>query len=324
MRYSLLEGNGLTGFDHEAVFYEGEDGFLAAVVPYVRQGIDAGEGVLVAVSKRKIALMREQLGLDADKVEFADMAAVGTNPARIIPVWRQFVDRHVTGGNGGRGIGEPVWEGRSPAEIVECQHHECLLNTAFDGGPAWKLFCPYDVSALEPDVIEGARHSHRAVMADGAQVPSDTYQPDLAGRPFTGPLSPVPSHAMMLEFASDGVRLVRRFASEVCKRAGLGPAGSADLALAATEVATNTIQHGGGRGVLRAWGDSSHVHCQISDEGTVLDPLVGRIRPSPGQRGGRGLWLANQLCDLVQIRAMPEGTVVRLSQRLQPRSPFQV
>ena len=306
----------MTGFDHEAVFYDGEEGFLAETVPYVLEGIDAGEAVLVAVSKRKIGLMREQLGALAGGVEFADMATVGANPARIIPIWREFVDRHVAGGTGGRGIGEPVWDGRSPEEIVECQHHECLLNAAFDGGPAWKLFCPYDVSALAPDVVEAARHSHRAVMAGGAQTPSDTYEPDLAGRPFTGPLNDPPAHAMMLEFALDGITMVRRFVSEVSKRAGLGPAASADMALAATELATNSIQHGGGRGVLHAWGDSRYVHCQIADKGSILDPLVGRIRPAPGQLGGRGLWMVNQLCDLVQIRAVPDGTIVRLSQGL--------
>lgn len=70
-------GNDVTGFDHEAVFYDGEESFLAEMVPYVREGIDAGEAVLVAVSKRKIGLMREQLGPAADGVEFADMATVG-------------------------------------------------------------------------------------------------------------------------------------------------------------------------------------------------------------------------------------------------------
>ena len=31
--------------------------------------------------------------------------------------------------------------------------------------------------------------------------------------------------------------------------------------------------------------------------------------------GGRGVWLANQLCDLVQIRSGAAGTVVRLHAR---------
>jgi anti-sigma regulatory factor (Ser/Thr protein kinase) len=38
--------------------------------------------------------------------------------------------------------------------------------------------------------------------------------------------------------------------------------------------------------------------------------------PEPGQLGGRGLWLANQLCDLVQIRCSPAGATVRLRMRL--------
>ena len=118
-----------------------------------------------------------------------------------------------------------------------------------------------------------------------------------------------------MEFTDDDLAGVRRFVAEICRRSGLGPAGSADLALAADEVATNSIQHGGGGGTLLAWGDDHAVHCDLRDEGNILDPLVGRVRPSVGQHGGRGLWLANQLCDLVQIRAMPEGNVVRLTQR---------
>jgi anti-sigma regulatory factor (Ser/Thr protein kinase) len=34
------------------------------------------------------------------------------------------------------------------------------------------------------------------------------------------------------------------------------------------------------------------------------------------QTGGRGLWLANQLCDLVELRSGPVETVVRLHMRL--------
>jgi anti-sigma regulatory factor (Ser/Thr protein kinase) len=36
------------------------------------------------------------------------------------------------------------------------------------------------------------------------------------------------------------------------------------------------------------------------------------VRPVPGQAGGRGVWLANQLADLVQIRSGEGRTVVRM------------
>jgi hypothetical protein len=44
-------------------------------------------------------------------------------------------------------------------------------------------------------------------------------------------------------------------------------------------------------------------------------PLAGRVRPGPRQRYGRGLWMANQLCDLVQLRSRRDGTVARVHMR---------
>ena len=55
--------------------------------------------------------------------------------------------------------------------------------------------------------------------------------------------------------------------------------------------------------------------CEVSDRGRLDEPLAGRTRPELGQNGGWGLWLANQLCDLVQLRTLPDGSVVRLHLR---------
>jgi len=35
--------------------------------------------------------------------------------------------------------------------------------------------------------------------------------------------------------------------------------------------------------------------------------------PSPEQEGGRGVYLVNQLCDLVQLRSSAEGTTIRVT-----------
>ena len=58
------------------------------------------------------------------------------------------------------GIGEPVWPGRSDAELVECSRHESLLNLAFDGGRPWRLLCPYDSVQLTPSVLAEACRNH--------------------------------------------------------------------------------------------------------------------------------------------------------------------
>jgi hypothetical protein len=65
--------------------------------------------------------------------------------------------------------------------------------------------------------------------------------------------------------------------------------------------------------MLRLWEQDDRLVCEVQDAGRVEDPLVGRRPPSLGAVGGRGVWLAHQLCDLVQLRSGPAGTTVRLS-----------
>ena len=97
--------------------------------------------------------------------------------------------------------------------------------------------------------------------------------------------------------------------------AGLDRGRTADLVAAVNEVATNSVCHGGGRGTLRLWPEARTLVCEVSDAGHISEPLVGRQRPDGDTADGRGLWLANQLCDLVQVRSFRSGTVVRLLMR---------
>src|SRR2546423_9382359 len=81
-------------FSHEALLYQGEAGFLAGTVPFLQEGLAADEPVLVVVTQDKIAGLKKALGRDARRVQFADMAAVGLNPARIMPAWQAFATDH--------------------------------------------------------------------------------------------------------------------------------------------------------------------------------------------------------------------------------------
>src|SRR3954470_14557436 len=132
-------------FEHEALMYSGPDEFLSGTAAFLRDGARAGEPMLVVVDAAKIAMLREELGDDAQAVQFADMADVGANPARIIPAWREVVDRHGGEGTPVRAIGEPIWPERSAAELAECRLHEALLNVAFNDDGGFRLLCPYDV-----------------------------------------------------------------------------------------------------------------------------------------------------------------------------------
>jgi anti-sigma regulatory factor (Ser/Thr protein kinase) len=295
--------------------YAGDTDFLTGTVPFLREGVANDEAILVVVDSVKIARLREFLGPDSDRVQFADMNAVGLNPARIIPAWQDFVAEHGHEGRPLRGIGEPISPARTADQLIECQRHESLLNVAFAGTAPWRLLCPYDVTALSPLVIEEARRSHPFVLDEGLPAPSADYRGlEASGAPFEVSLPEPPSSAQLVPFTVASLREVRVFVASYASQAGLTADQARDLALAAHEIAANSTRYGGGTGELRSWSSDAGVVCEVRDHGQINAPLAGRERPPTSNTGGRGLWLANHLCDLVQIRTLPTGGVVRLHQ----------
>jgi anti-sigma regulatory factor (Ser/Thr protein kinase) len=296
------------GFQHEALIYEGSGEYLAGTIPFLRAGLEADQPLLVAVGPEQTALLERELDADAERVRFADMRKVGRNPAAIIPIWQQFVDEH--GGRPVRGIGEPGRAARSPAALEEWRRHECLLDIAFDPGTAWQLLCPCDAGSLGGDVLAKMCRSHRVVHREGESEESFSYVPDVDC--FAGRLPPALATAESFDFQLGELAEVRHRVAAAAERAGLDPGGVADLVIAASELAANSVVHGGGGGTLRLWREEERLLAEVEDRGRITEPLVGRLRPDVAQEGGRGLWIANHLCDLVQIRSGEDGTTVRL------------
>jgi anti-sigma regulatory factor (Ser/Thr protein kinase) len=305
-------------FHHEALFYAGGDqGFLEGTLPLVERAVDGEADVLVAVGEARAGALQEALGDRAGSVRFVDMQRAGRNPARIIPLWQEWLLE--PGAVARLAIGEPVWPGRDPAELGECERHEALQNLAFDEGPGWRLLCPYDLDGLDDAVIEAARRTHPFLSRDGSNEINDGYLgANRAVRPFAGAL-PAPTAEVVSELAftsDDELAGVRRYLTAWAAQQSLGVEQGEELVLAVNELTANSISHGGGRGILRVWRDGDTLLCEVQDEGQIEAPLVGRIRPTPNAHCGRGIWIANQLSDLLQIRSSPAGTVVRLHRHL--------
>jgi anti-sigma regulatory factor (Ser/Thr protein kinase) len=299
-------------FHHEAVFYAGDDEFVDRSRAFVEDGLEDGEPVLVMVGSRKLELLREALGTRADQVHFADMEVVGRNPARIIPAWNRFVGDHAGTLRGMRGIGEPIWVGRSPSELSECQLHESLINLAFAAADDFRLICPYDTSALPADVIDEARRSHPIVSFNGAEDVSHDYCGiDKVTAGFAEPLSDPPADADELTVTVTALRDARRLVLARAQDAGLGER-SDDFVLAVNEVLSNSLHHAQDDGVLRVWEDQEGLVCEVRDGGHILQPMIGREEPPIGQIGGQGIWLVNLVCDLVQVRSSADGSTVRM------------
>jgi anti-sigma regulatory factor (Ser/Thr protein kinase) len=301
------------GFRHEAFFYRDVEDFVDGTLSFVRTGLRAGEPVLVVVSAEKIDLLHGALSSDERQgVCFEDMDDVGSNPARIIPAWADFLQDH--DGRPVRGVGEPIWAERPAAELVECQRHEELLNVAFAASPGFALMCPYDVTSLDKTVVDVAFRSHPVVRRtdDGAMASRRYLGTERIGCPFSEPLPEAPVEAVRVDFDAGNLAELRALVVRQAAEAGLDTARAADAMLAVNEAASNSLRHGGGRGSLQVWQTDDALVCEVRDDGQITEPLVGRERPDPDARGGRGLWMMNQLCDLVQVRTFLPGTIVRL------------
>jgi anti-sigma regulatory factor (Ser/Thr protein kinase) len=313
-------------FRHEALFYaDGDRGFVEGTLSLVRSAVAADSSVLVAVTAARAAALADALGGEAERVCFADISQLGRNPARIIPMWRDFLFEHASGSGptpgtasaAALGNADRVCPARDAAELTECERHEALLNLAFDGGPGWHLLCPYDLDGLDDHVLEAARHTHPLLACDGASRENGEYpyvrEPP---RPFAGALPAPPDPVRELAFAHGDLAAVRGTISGWARANALAAERIDELVLAVDELASNSIRHGGGDGKLRWWREEETLLCEVRDAGWIQAPLVGRVRPNIDSSSGRGVWLVNQLCDLVQIRSAPAGSVVRVQMRL--------
>jgi anti-sigma regulatory factor (Ser/Thr protein kinase) len=179
--------------------------------------------------------------------------------------------------------------------------------------PRFWLLCPHDLEALADDVIDDAQRSHPFIAQGVERQACSTYRPIDLADPFNRPVPPRPAADVPgVSFASGGLRQVRSFVAEQAEQAGLNPESSDAMVLAISELAANSIRHGGGQGEVRAWTDDRSLVCEVSDRGHITAPLAGRERPAADAGQGAGLWVANQLCDLVQVYSSPHGTTIRV------------
>jgi anti-sigma regulatory factor (Ser/Thr protein kinase) len=111
----------------------------------------------------------------------------------------------------------------------------------------------------------------------------------------------------------EGLIDVRELVRTAAVAAGLPAARVAEVVLAAHEIAMNALTHGRGRGAIRVWSDGNELVCEIEDRGPgIADPDTGVAPPDPSEPRGRGIWIARQLCQAVEIESADPGARVRL------------
>ena len=178
---------------------------------------------------------------------------------------------------------------------------------------------PARAGAVDNAALADLERAHPVVVRGGQRHANEHYAgPGLS--PFCDqPLPPPPVDCVRRGFGhADDLPAVRGQVRDQVAHWGMSKARIADLVAAVNELVSNALVHGGGRGVLRVWRDAAvgTVTCEVSGPGQIADQLVGRRFVPPSAGGAHGLWLVNQLCDLVELRSHRNRTTVRVHLRV--------
>lgn len=278
------------------------------MAPFVRAGLERGDAVFAATKGANVAALREELGDDAERVWLEDTNAWRVRPYDRLQAFKQMV-AELEPGQALSAMGEPVWVGTA-AVIRQWARYESIVNLALADAPM-RFVCLYDRAALPDDILRYAVQTHpERIGEDGDTIACEHFVPP--GEFVAG--TPTSRADDALELSID-LPALRRLLADYGVDLGEPRERVDELVLAASEVATNALRHGGATGSeVGVWSDDDEIVCQIRDSGDWRpDPLAGWLPPAAGSGGGWGLPIARQLCDAVEIvHAEGGGTTVSL------------
>jgi CheY-like chemotaxis protein len=171
IRHLLVGGKGV----HEALVYSTGEEFLAATVPFIREGLERDEPLLVVTKEANLNALRKALDTDAGRVDLVESAAWYRRPRQTLEAYDRYVrTRLERGARRVRIIGEPVWPTRSARAIAEWKRYESALNIAWASTPTW-VVCPYDATALPEEIVTDATRTHPVLRTSRGTRPSPRY-----------------------------------------------------------------------------------------------------------------------------------------------------
>jgi anti-sigma regulatory factor (Ser/Thr protein kinase) len=301
---------GHRGYYHEAVCYESDEQLLATVVPFLLDGVRAGEPSLVTLDRRTADLVRAVWPAGSG-VEFID-GDVYARPAGAIRTYRRLLSDYVANGAGQIRIAGSV--PAFPATWDGWARYESAVNHAYDDFPLWSM-CAYDArTAPETVLADVARVHPRIAHPAGRHENSPAYLDPVTflsdRRPV--PLDPVQRRAPLADLPdpspAQARAAVRRAAHD-----GLADQDVDDLIIAVSETVTNAHRHGDGSVRMRIWAGPDRLVVTVTDQGPgPKNPFAGLL-PENSATGGLGLWITHQSCSHVALGHDDEGFTVRLT-----------
>jgi anti-sigma regulatory factor (Ser/Thr protein kinase) len=305
---------------HDALFFSSTDELAVGTVPFVREGLAAGDAVVVTASPAAVDVVHWAVDGDPRLHVLERHETYHRRTPAAVTGLRRLADRLTADGTRRvRVVGETDF-GRTERDWLEWQRYEAVVNDALAAWPLWGL-CVFDTTRLPDRVLDSVARTHPNVVVGGSRRANPRFVDParyLAGMPV--PVEPLQAGAprLAVDDVADPIALRHAVATELS--AVRGPRDVVeDFLLAVDEMTSNAVRHGRPPVGLRLWTSGERLVCTVSDHGPgPSDPFAG-YGPAHGEdlsRGGMGLWLARQLCDHVDIAGGPDGVTVRLTTNL--------
>jgi anti-sigma regulatory factor (Ser/Thr protein kinase) len=292
---------------HNGFLYESDDEYVARSVEFLKDGLEAGEACAVGNTRDGIAMMRDALGPDAERVAFFDVGSTYTRPARAVARYYGLFLDHLRRAPSVRAVASGQF-GPTPEEWEEWTAYEAITNLAYSHLPVW-VVCAYDANRLPDPLLEAVSQTHPEMLGDGWQA-SDHYEdPRELVRNLTPEPEPLPELRSIR--AGDDLELFREQLAVELMAAQVSEAKALEMLIAGTEVAANALRYGGGIEEVRVGCAEGRFVCEVIDRGSGFDdPMTGYLAPRDGT--GSGLWVARQLAWRVESFHSPQGFTVRI------------
>ena len=175
---------------HGAFVYDGDDEYVARSLAFLKEGLEAGEGGVVAHTRDGIAMMRDALGPDAESVSFVDVGSVYTRPARALAAYHGTLLRELRDAPSVRAVAD-LQIGPLRREWDEWVSYEAMTNLAYSHLPAW-VVCTYDVNGVPDAVLDEMSTTHPEVLGDGWRASDHFEDPRELVRRLTPEPDPLP------------------------------------------------------------------------------------------------------------------------------------
>ena len=305
-----------TGHFHEAGFYRSDAEFLGLIVPFVEEGLAAGDPVVIGYDDRKADLLRSRL-TDPSSVEFIVDRGLYSTPARAIATYRRLFEFHVAMGADQIRIAGDVPHPGNGREFEGWDRYECAVNTVWQDFPVWGR-CLYDTTTASTAVLDAVERTHpRLLSPSGSRITSRRYQPLPTFDELRPPPDPLEASPPSVELVDRRPAQARRAVYEVALGLFKGKM-LEELVLDVSEATGNALYHGEPPVTVRIWVTPLRMVITVHDCGPgPADPLAGLVPTThDALTPGRGLWLIHQLdIDTALIRS-GDGFTVRFRAKM--------